>query len=902
MPEIRPFDIMALPLPLSGHSTSRKVARMFDATRLPVAVGVACHLAAAPVVAAAQQPAVPVPPAATSNPPPATLTVPGLQAPVEIIRDRWGINHIYAETEYDLFFAQGYAAARDRLFQFEVWRAQATGTVAEMLGPDELQRDIGFRLFRYRGDMTAEMNHYHDRGSTIIPAYVDGVNAYIAETEADPSLLPIEFELLGIRPRPWTPEVVISRHQGLLGNIGSELGYGRAVAAVGAEAVKRAANFHPGDPDITLDPAIDGALLSQDILGLYNAFRGRVRFRREHLVPEHRGDEEAFGRLEAAASGVRGATALSGPAAEATWAGAGRYADALGLPGALTRPDVPGWPDPSSRDDFDRPGPATWPDLESLGSNNWVVSGRLSESGYPLMANDPHRAQSAPSLRYWVHLVGPGWNVIGGGEPEIPGVSIGHNGYGAWGLTVFRTDGEDLYVYETDPDDADRYRYRDGWEEMTVITEEIPVKGQAPHTAEFKYTRHGPVVFEDPGNHVAYAVRAAWLEPGGAPYLASLRMNQAKTWEEFVEACNYSNIPGENMVWADREGNIGWQAVGIAPVRRNWSGLVPVPGDGRYEWDGYLPIKAKPSVHNPPEGFFATANNHLTPDDYPHMDAIGYEWSDPYRWARAVEVLGSGRLHSMADMMALQTDYLSIPARTIVPMLRHAGPSGDRDTERARELLMAWDFVLDPESVAAGIYVAFEARLRGNVNGLFIPAAQRRHLRGMALTKVIGHLTAPGGEFGDDPIAGRDAVLLGSLDEAVAALREKLGSDMDRWQYGQPDYKHATLFHPLSQAAPPEIADRLTVGPLPRGGYSYTLNNTGGGDNQTSGASFRIIVDTGDWDRTVGSNTPGQSGDPDSPFYDNLFELWANDRFFPVFYSRDRVESLAAERRVLTPR
>ncbi len=799
-----------------------------------------------------------------------TLTLPGLLAPVEIIRDRWGINHIYAENEYDLFFAQGYAAARDRLFQFEVWRAQATGTVAEMLGPDELQRDIGFRLFKYRGDMTVEMNHYHDRGSLIIPAYVDGVNAYIAETEANPDLLPLEFELLGIRPKRWTPEVVISRHQGLLGNIGSELRYGRAVAAVGAEAVKRVANFHPGDPDMTLDPAIDGSLLSQDILGLYNAFRGSVRFRPEHLVPEHRGDEEALERLEMAMPDPRGAT--SDPAAT-TWTVPGRLADA---------PD--------------------WPDLESLGSNNWIVSGRLSESGYPLMANDPHRGQSAPSLRYWVHLVAPGWNVIGGGEPEIPGVSIGHNEYGAWGLTVFRTDGEDLYVYETDPNNPNRYRYRDGWEEMTVITEEIPVKGQAPHTAEFKYTRHGPVVFEDTENNVAYAVRAAWLEPGGAPYLASLRMDQAKTWEEFVEACNYSNIPGENMIWADREGNIGWQAVGIAPIRRNWSGLVPVPGDGRYEWDGYLPIRAKPSVYNPEAGYFATANNQVTPDDYPHMDAIGFEWSDPYRWARAAEVLGSGRLHSMADMMALQTDYLSIPARTIVPMLRHVGPATDPDTERARELLLAWDFVLDPESVAAAIYAPFESRVRGNVRDVFVPAAQRRFLGGLALTKVIGHLTAPGGEFGDDPLAGRDAVLLRSLEEAVAGLQEKLGRDMDGWQYGQPAYKHATIFHPLSRAAPPEIANRLTVGPLPRGGNGSTLNNTGGGDNQFSGASFRLIVDTGDWDRAVGSNTPGQSGDPDSPFYDNLFELWANDRFFPVFYSRERVESVAAERWMLTPR
>ena len=831
--------------------------------------------AGVPPTATAQVAPAPAPVTADAALSSTTITLPGLNAPVEIIRDRWGINHIYAETEYDLFLAQGYAAARDRLFQFEVWRAQATGTVAEMLGPGELERDIGFRLFRFRGDMTQEMNHYHDRGSVIIPAYVDGVNAYIAETEADPSLLPLEFELLGIRPKRWTPEVVISRHQGLLGNIGSELSYGRAVAAVGEAMVKRVANFHPGDPDIALDPAIDGSLLSQDILGRYNAFRGAVRFRPEHLVAEHRGDAEAFARLEAAAADVRGA----------------------GVGGQ----DPAGWPDaPSGHDPAGWPDPLAWQNPEDIGSNNWVVSGRLSESGYPLMANDPHRAQSSPSLRYWVHLVGPGWNVIGGGEPEIPGVSIGHNGYGAWGLTVFRTDGEDLYVYETHPDDPNRYRYKDGWEEMTVIAEDIPVKGQDPHRAEFRYTRHGPVVFENHGERVAYAVRAAWLEPGGAPYLASLRMDQARSWEEFVEACNYSNIPGENMVWADRDGNIGWQSVGIAPIRRNWSGLVPVPGDGRYEWDGYLPIKAKPSVYNPAEGYFATANNHLTPDDYPHMDAIGFEWSDPYRWTRAAEVLGSGRLHSMADMMALQTDYLSIPARTIVPMLRHV-TTGGGDVERARELLLAWDFVLGPNSVAAGIYNAFERRVRSNVVALFVPASARPHLRGMALVKVIGHLTAPGGEFGDDPIAGRDAVLLRSLEEAVAELGAKLGGDMGRWQYGQPDYKHATIYHPLSRAVPADLAARFTVGPLPRGGNSSTLNNTGGGDNQTSGASFRIIVDTGNWDLAVGSNTPGQSGDPDSPFYDNLFELWANDRFFPVFYSRERIESVAAERTMLMP-
>lgn len=779
-----------------------------------------------------------------------TYRVDGLTAQVEIIKDLWGISHIYAETEEDLFFAQGYNAARDRLFQLEVWRRQTNGTVAEILGERELRRDIGTRLFEFRGDIVQEMNHYHPRGESIITSFVRGVNAYIEETERNPDLLPLEFELLGIRPGRWTPETVISRHQGLLGNIGTELEIGRAVALAGAERVKELMWFSPPDPDLEMDPAIDSELLFEDILGLYNAFRRPVQFRSEDLVERYR-DDDNLQILEETAG---------------------------------------------SFNEFQPTG------MEDIGSNNWVVSGDLTQNGYTVMANDPHRRQSAPSLRYWVHLVGPGWNVIGGGEPEIPGVSIGHNGYGAWGLTVFRTDGEDLYIYETNPENPNQYRYRDHWESMTVIQETIPVKGRSPETVELKYTRHGPVVFEDPDNHTAYAVRAAWMEVGGAPYLASLRMDQAKSWEEFREACNYSNIPGENMVWADRDGNIGWQAVGIAPIRRNWSGLVPVPGDGRYEWDGYLPIKAKPHVSNPPSGYFATANNDLVPHDYAHRGvATGYLWSDPSRWARLNEVLGSGRKFTMADMMALQTDFVSLPARAIVPMLEYV-EADDSRVERARSMLLSWDYALEASSVAAGVYVAFERRLLQNVSALFVTQELREYLGGYGMKQTLDRLIAPSVEFGEDPIAGRDSVLLTSLQQAVDDLRRKLGSNIDRWQYGQEAYKHAYIRHPLSSAVDDELRRRLDVGPAPRGGYSYTVNNTGGGDNQTSGASFRFIVNTGDWDASVGSNTPGQSGDPDNRHYSDLFDLWANDRFFPVFYSREKIEEVADERVVLVGR
>jgi len=800
-------------------------------------------------------------PGQATDVPSETLALPGLEEPVEILKDHWGIAHIYARTEHDLFFAQGWSAARDRLFQLEIWRRQATGTVAEILGERELDRDIGARLFRFRGDLEQELRHYHPQGVEIVQAFVDGINAYVEAALEDPDLLSVEFRMLGIQPGFWTPEVVVSRHQGLLGNIGSELRYGRAVALAGPDVVRGVADFQPSDPTLDLDPAIrKDHLLEEDILRLYDAFRGSIRFRPEDVGPEFR----------------RGRDGLQGPGAD----------------GALPMAGRP-W-------GMDVVSSLSWDPALDIGSNNWVVAGRRSESGYPIMSNDPHRVQAAPSLRYWVHLVGPGWNVLGGGEPVLPGVSIGHNEHGAWGLTVFATDSEDLYVYELHPGDPELYRYRDEWERMTVITDTVPVRGRDPEIVEHRYTRHGPVVAMDPEEGIAYAVRAAWLEPGGAPYLASLRMDQARSWEEFREACTWSNIPGENMVWGDREGTIGWQAVGIAPIRRGWSGLVPVPGDGRYEWDGFLPIQGKPHLVNPPEGYFASANNYLIPRDYPYPEAVGFEWSDPYRWLRAVEVLGSGRRFNLADMMRLQTDELSVPARTLVPLLSGLDAE-DPGAEGAQGILLEWDHVMSRESVGAGIYAAWEARLRANVADRVIPEVVQPYIRSLSMRGVVDRLLVPDGAFGPDPIAGRDALLVQSLVEAVEELEGRFGPDPAGWSYGRPGYKHVLLRHPLSGAVNEEWRERLEVGPAPRGGYGLTLNQTGMGDNQTTGASFRIIVDTGDWDRTVGMNNPGQGGHPDHPHYSDLFELWAADRFHPVFYTRQKVESVAEERVLLRP-
>ncbi len=769
---------------------------------------------------------------------------------VEIIVDRWGIPHIYAKNEADLFFAQGFQAAKDRLFQFEIWRRQATGTVAELLGERELKRDIGARLFQFRGDMKQELQYYHPRGELIINAFVAGINAYIDWTEQNPGSLPLEFRLLNTKPQKWTPEVVISRHQGLLGNITDELDAARLVALLGEEKTKELVWFHPMEPDLSINPSIPKELLFEDVLGLYNAYRGSLNFKPEDLIGEARNTDEK------------------------------------GLSDRVTRSH------PVTNDRM-------FSDRISEGSNNWVVSGALTQSGYPMMANDPHRRQSAPSLRYMAHLVAPGWNVIGGGEPVLPGISIGHNEHGAWGLTVFETDGEDLYVYDTNPENPNQYWYKGAWENMRILMDTIPVKGKSPVVVELKYTRHGPVTFEDGKRNKATAVRCAWMEIGGAPYLASLRMNQATTWEEFREACHYSHIPGENMVWVDKKGNIGWQAVGIAPIRRNFSGMVPVPGDGRFEWDGYLPIKAKPHSFNPPEGFIGTANANLTAIDYPYMDAIGFNWSEPYRHSRVQEMLASGRKHSLMDMAFYQTDYLSIPARQLVSMLKYM-KTGNELTEKARTQLLNWNYEMTPNSIAAGIYNAYEGRIRQNMRNLVVPEAARRY-DFLQMKKVIDWVVLPDAKFGTDPVAGRDAFLVKSLEEAVNNLTQKLGKDMNRWQYGQSAYKHALLKHPMSAAVQDSLREKLDVGPLPRGGNTFTVNNTGGSDNQPSGASFRLIVDAENWDACLGTNTPGQSGNPEHPHYRNLFELWAKDKYFPVFYSRVKVEQVVEYKHWLVP-
>jgi len=747
-----------------------------------------------------------------------TLRVPGLARPVTVLRDRWGVPHIYAETQDDLFFAQGFVAAQDRLWQMEIWRRTGEGRLAEVLGPEAVERDRFARLLRYRGDLDAEYQSYAPDARGIIEAFVRGVNAFIAASRDRP---PVEFELAGFRPEPWTPEVCLTRMAGfgMTGNVPMEVLRAKLGAALGWQLADEVIPTAPPRP-LESQPRTGLEGVDEKLLALPNAARSPLRFQAQ----------------------------------------AGK----------------------TPRD----------------GSNNWVIDGSLSATGKPLLANDPHRALTLPSLRSMVHLVAPGWNVIGAGEPALPGVSVGHNDRVAFGFTIAMMDQQDLYIEETNPANPHEVRFQGRWEPMRIERETIRVKGGEPVAVELEFTRHGPVIHEDRERHRAYVLRWVGSEPGTAGYLASLSLDRARDWPGFRKALERWKVPSENLVYADVDGNIGWQVAGLAPVRKGWSGLLPVPGSGEYEWQGFLPAAELPAAFNPPRHFLATANHNILPPGYPRE--LGYDWGDPTRFLRISEILGAGGSQqgkfSVADFQRLQNDEVSPPARELVSLLGAAKGAGP-DLQPWIEKLVHWDGTLARDSAAAALYEIWAAKL---VPGVFKSRLPKEWVPLVAdLILAVDLLRDPKPAwFGSDPKAGRDAVLLRSLEEAVAEAKTKLGPDPKTWRWG--GLHKTALQHIL--ATDPERKALFGLPPVERGGDGTTVDvAVGPGFDALHGASFREILDLADWDRSVAVNLPGQSGQPGSPHYSDLLPLWAEGKYFPLLYSRGKVEAESPERLVLTP-
>ncbi len=746
-----------------------------------------------------------------------TLPVRGLQKPVKVLRDEWGIAHIYAETQDDLFFAQGFVAAQDRLWQMDLWRRTGEGKLAEILGPSALERDKFARLLRYRGDLKKEYESYAPDAQAIIAAFVRGVNANIeALQKAGRDRLPIEFQLTGIQPERWTPEVCLTRMAGyvMTRNAATEVLRAQLVKAVGKELVDELLETDP-PRKLEIPTGLDLADINNQILTAATAAGGSINLK------------------------------------------------------------------------------------QNEGSNNWVVDGTMSATGKPLLANDPHRPINLPSLRYLVHLVGPGWNVIGAGEPTLPGVAAGHNERVGFGFTIVGIDQQDLYVEETNPANPNEYKFKGKWLKMRVEREQINVKGQAPVTVELKFTQHGPVLHEDTNRQRAYALRWVGQEPGTAGYLASLSLNRAQNWKEFYKALDRWKVPSENLIYADVDGNIGWVAAGMTPIRKNWSGLLPVPGaSGKYEWQGFRSVKDMPQAYNPAKHYIATANHNIMPKDYKRE--LGYEWAAPFRYQRIDEVLSSGQgKFTIADFERLQHDETSLPARALTRVLQEVS-NVPPDLQPYVDMLTKWDCVLGKDSAAAALYEMWSNKLSAQV---FKPHVPEKYWSSLAprisLLKTIETLQyAAPRWFGDSSRAGRDRALLAALDEAVAEAKHRLGANPTKWRWGT---IHQTPFtHLLSSTK--EVQAMFDLPSPERGGDANTPNATGGANyQQTAGASFREILDVANWDHSVGTNVPGQSGQPQSPHYADLLPLWAKGQYFPLLYTREKVEASAKNKLVLEP-
>jgi penicillin G amidase len=774
-----------------------------------------------------------------------TIVVEGLGAPAEIAIDRWGIPHLRASTRDDLFFVQGFNAARDRLWQIDLWRKRGLGLLAADFGPGYLAQDYAARLFLYRGDIAAEWASYAPDARAICLAFTTGINAYVALTEREPARLPAEFLLFGTRPARWRAEDVVRvRTHALTRNAISEVQRANVLKHADLKTDLLRCGLAPMAEPRFAD-GVGPADMPMEALDLFRLATAPVSFEPVRLAA----------RLDEAWTWIKATEA-----------------------GGVER---------------------TTPEE---GSNSWAVHGSRTATGRPILANDPHRNHALPSLRYLVHLTMPGFDAIGAGEPAVPGLSLGHNGAVAFGLTIFRADQEDVYVYETAADDPNLYRYGDGWEPFRRFDESFAVKGEADQVLTLWFSRHGPILFEDKARRRAVGLRSVWSEPGTAAYLGSLSAMRTRTVADFAAALGAWKTPSVNHVCADIDGTIGWFAGGLVPIRRNWEGLLPVPGDGRFEWAGFLEPNQLPREINPPKGFFATANEMNLPHGWPYEERrIGYEWAEGSRAARLHEVLGADAAHTVSASCRLQTDVRSLPAARICRLIAGLRASSE-EVQKGLALLRDWDHDLDTASAPAALFETWwMLHLKPALLRRLAPDPALKPLLAPGdIDVLLGALEKPDERFGAKPREPRDALLLTTLAEAVGACTARLGRDIGTWAWGRLHHGH------FQHAAGPLLPGSTSwdVGPLPLGGSGSTVMHTGYRIADfccNYGASVRLVIDVGDWDNSVCINAPGQSGDPGSPHYDDLAPLWARGEYVPLLYSRARIDEATVARVRLVP-
>ncbi len=763
-----------------------------------------------------------------------TVRLQGLHASVDIITDHHGIPHIYAQNTDDLYFAQGYIHAQERLWQMEVNRRLGAGRLSELFGNATLETDRFCRRIGMRRAAIKHLEQISEQARHHLEAYARGVNAFIT---TNPDKLSAELTLLHCQPEPWQPVDTIQwskvQSWGLDGNWETEMIRARLVAKLGAE---RAARLEPGyDPHqpLIVPPGVAYEGLNQGLLEQYANIKD-----------------------------------LSG----------------FGLMG---------------------------------GSNNWVVDGSMTQSGAPMLCNDPHMRQSLPSIWFECHLLAGDMNVIGASFPGAPGIIIGHSQHIAWGTTNAVSDVQDLYIEKFNPQQPYQYEFQGQWEDAQVIREEIKVKGQAqPVIEEVRITRHGPIITALPqSNHekavdVPLALRWISLEQGKIAE-AVYKLNTATNWHEFLTALHDWDAPAQNFVYADTQGNIGYMMAGAIPIRAQGLALLPSPGwTGEYEWTGMVPFTELPQTYNPQQHFIVTANNRVVDDSYPYY--ISHEWSNGYRAQRIQDLLTSKEQLTLDDMATIQTDQYALPARTILPYILQV--TADTPLKRAaQEILSTWDLMLTPDSIGALLYSTCVRKLERLVLDALIgdDEALVQRYQGLGADAILSELNGYLGRsrpliirllqehddrwFANSAIPNGptswDSALASALEATIDELSNHLGKNILRWQYGT--LHKITYSHALGSIKP--LANIFNRGPFPIGGDSDTVNVSHSIPNKAEEvvvvAAYRQIIDLQQLSNSRSIHAPGQSGHPASQHYADFIPLWRANQYHPMLFERAEIEA-----------
>jgi penicillin amidase len=810
------------------------------------------------------------------------LNVAGLQDNVEILRDEWGIPHIYATNLHDLFFAQGYTQAQDRWWQMEFWRHVGSGSIGELVGKKDslIGTDMFIRTLGWRHVAEQEVKTCDEQALSRLQAFSDGVNAYIMNR--GPSKLALEYSVLGMtgvkfKIEPWTPADSLVFAKMMAWDLGPSENHEQ-------------------------DRATLYELLGQEMADQLLTPPWPYGTRPTILQPEDLPVSSRTGFTQTVSEN--------------------KHIDINTM--------VADNPLPSINLLFDSG--------EGIGSNNWVVSGKMTQSGMPLLANDPHLGIQMPSIWYEIGLHCHPANgespldVVGFTFAVTPGIIIGHNNSIAWGVTNVGPDVFDLYQIHVNPDNPLQYEWNGEWRDMTVRDETLTFgDGKEPVTFKVRETHLGPIINDNKidketgqitgfNNEDPLALRWTALDPSTLMQSVT-KLNMATDWDEFRDALRYWDVPAQNFIYADIKGNIGYQTPGRIPIRaKNDSGLVPSPGwTDEFEWKGFIPFDDLPRIYNPERGYIATSNQAVVPLEYYDQLAqklgegfnytISREWDYGYRAERVVELLKEKAPHTIATFQAIQGDNKCISAEELLPYLANLR-FDDAKLADARDWLLDWNYQFDMDNPQAALYAEFWTKL---VNNLFDDQVTEDiviHGGDREMQAIFPLMSEPNDTWWDDVttkdvVETRDDILVRSFSEAYNDTVTALGKDPTKWKWGDL-HKAFFISNPLGLSGIGLIENVVNRGPYAASGSTGTVNNTvwytDAGDFSVKWVpSMRMIVDLSDFTNSVTINTTGQSGHPYSQHYNDMIDLWRNIKYHPMLWTQDQVEKAAVNTLVLKP-